>query len=233
MANILTTKYNKLPAFVVHYFMGLKFDPILLSACLKYGFVLLSFEDINKNWHVHFACIKKTLKYKFHTVVPCYWLEMIGTTSATVKRTFADYSQPQILFLNVVFFPSLSLQWIPAAAAMPGCFWLREQAVTHWPLIWLKRCASSCRASWRVQTKSRWPMIKWWKHAGETTSFCLICIVIDCCEKIPFLSTQHIRKEILKMFWPRILKIFDEFGPLTYFNIPPFLSSSVLKCNRT
>lgn len=65
---------------------------------------------------------------------------------------------------------SLSLQWILAAAAMPGFFLSREPPVTPWAMRRLKRCVSSWTAPWQVQTNSGRPIIKAWKHAGETTN---------------------------------------------------------------
>lgn len=65
---------------------------------------------------------------------------------------------------------SLSLQWILAAAAMPGFFLSREPPVTPWAMRRLKRCVSSWTAPWQVQTNSGRPIIKAWKHAGEATN---------------------------------------------------------------
>lgn len=102
-----------------------------------------------------------------------YWLESFGRNISSAAVNTRTQEMTDSATLNMLPFLSLSLQWLPAAAAMAGCFWSRERAATLWTLRRLEMCASSWRASWRVKHKSRWPMIRRWKHAGETTVLCL------------------------------------------------------------
>lgn len=50
---------------------------------------------------------------------------------------------------------------------MPAYFWWKERGVTPWPLTWLRRCASSYRAPWRVRSRLTKPSPKAWKRAGN------------------------------------------------------------------
>ena len=117
--------------------------------------------NMRRNSVVHFRMTWNIL-HKQRQTVTCRLL----AASSTVSNWWWKPSDAW----TWLFLRSLSLQWILAAAAMPGFFLLRELPVTPWTLRRLKRCVSSWTAPWQVQTNSRRPMIKAWKHAGETTN---------------------------------------------------------------
>lgn len=110
----------------------------------------------------------------------CFWMAGKILRKQCQTALPAGFSLPRFSVSNWWWLPSdtwtwlclrsLSLQWILAAAAMPGFFLSREPPVTPWAMRRLKRCVSSWTAPWQVQTNSGRPIIKAWKHAGEATN---------------------------------------------------------------